>query len=65
MYPSKYNIQLNSPQLAYNINMKKYYLSIIKKNKIIDNNYNNNYNNNYFRTSYSRIYVPSKSITYP
>ena len=61
MYQPKYNIQLNSPQLAYNINMKKYYLSIIKKNKIIDTNYNNNY----FRTSYSRIYVPSKSITYP
>jgi hypothetical protein len=58
---TKYNFQLNSPQLAYNINTKKYYLKIIKKNNYLSNNYNNN---NY-KTSYSRIYFPSKSITYP
>ena len=62
MYKLKYNIQLNSPQLAYNINMKKYYLKVIEKNKIISHF---NYNNNTTKSSYSRIYVPSQSITYP
>ena len=65
---TKYNVQLNSPQLAYNINMKKYYSTVIQKNKIITYYFNNNQNYNktsYNKTSYNRIYFPSKSISYP
>jgi hypothetical protein len=53
----KYNVQLNSPQLAYNVNAHKYYLEVINKNKI-----NSNKIQEYNKTSYSRIYVPEKSI---
>ena len=56
-----YNIQLNSPQLAYNFNIKKYYLEIIKKNNLLKNKIKKNST----QTSYNRIYVPYKSISYP
>ena len=59
---NKYNSQLNSPQLAYNINMKKYYLSVINKNN--ENNKKIINTRIYFQTGYDRIYVPSQSITY-
>ena len=55
-----YNIQLNSPQLAYNENIKKYYLNVIKKN-----NLNSKKIEVYNKSSYSRIFYPDESISYP
>jgi len=65
MHNTKYNVQLNSPQLAYNINMKKYYSTVIQKNKIITYYFNTNNIQNYNKTSYNRIYFPAQSISYP
>jgi hypothetical protein len=60
--PHYYNIYLNSPQLAYNANMKKYYINLIKKNNKIINKKFELYKPQYYYTSYSRIYNPSKII---
>jgi len=54
-------IQSNS-QLAYNINLKKYYLYVINKNKKIENRKFGPYRNQYFETSYDRIFKPVLSL---
>ena len=56
-----YNIYLNSPQLAYNANKKKYYIYVINKNKKILNMKDTKYTPLYFRTSYNSIYNPNQS----
>jgi hypothetical protein len=56
-----YNIQLNSPQLAYQQNMKKYYKTVIYKNNKIFNRKFKPYTPLYFQTSYDRIYYPNIS----
>lgn len=56
-----YNIYLNSPQLAYNANQKKYYLFVIQKNKIINMKNIKKYPPIYFRTSFDDIYYPNQS----
>lgn len=54
----KYNIYLNSPQLAVNSNKKQYYLNIINNNKIIKP-----FNKTTLpQTSYSLIYYPNYII---
>lgn len=53
-----YNIYLNSPQLAYNANKKKYYLDLINKNNKTNNNKFSKYTPQYFNTSYDSIYYP-------
>ena len=60
------NIKLtnNNPQIAYNINKKKYYYALIQKNKIILNSKFKKYTPIYFRTGYDSIYYPNK-ITIP
>ena len=58
-----YNIYLNSPQLAYNANKKKYYQYIIQKNKEIANKKFTNYTPLYFNTSYNKIFqYPNLSV---
>jgi hypothetical protein len=57
-----YNIYLNSPLLACNLNRKKYYINIINKNNKIINKKFELYKPEYYYTSYSRIYNPSKII---
>jgi len=57
-----YNIYLNSPQLAYNANKKKYYIYVINKNKKISNIKDTKYTPFYFRTSYNSIYNPNEEI---
>lgn len=54
-------IQSNN-QLAYNIQLKKYHLYLINKNKKIQNKKLSPYNNQYFQTSYDRIYKPTISL---
>jgi hypothetical protein len=51
-----YNIYLNSPQLAYEANMKKYYRKVITKNNKIFNKKFSPYKPIYYETSYSRIF---------
>jgi hypothetical protein len=58
-----YNIYLNSPQLAYNANIKKYYRHVIKDNNKILNKRDSSYKAPYFYTSYSRIQYPYKVVT--
>ena len=62
-----YNIYLNSPQLAYNQNIKKYYKYIIQKNTKIQNINENQklkkkYPPSYYLTSYNSIYNPNQII---
>lgn len=57
-----YNIYLNSPQLAYNENKKKYYKYIIQKNKKIQNQKFKKYTPQYYYSSYNSIYNPSQII---
>jgi hypothetical protein len=58
-----YNIYLNSPQLAYNAQKKKYYNYIIKKNNKIFNAKFKPYGPLYFATSYDSIYsYPNQSV---
>jgi len=52
-----YNIYLNSPQLAYNANKKKYYKSIIKKNNTLSNKKFTPYTPLYFTTGYNLIFI--------
>ena len=59
-----YNIYLNSPQLAYNANQKKYYKYIINKNNKLFNHKFTKYSPVYFRTAYNSIYYPN-IVTYP
>ena len=54
-------LQSNS-QLAYNLNLKKYYLYVINKNKKIENRKFGPYSNQYFQTSYDRIFMPAISL---
>jgi hypothetical protein len=56
-----YNIYLNSPQLAYEANKKKYYKYVIKNNNKIFNNKFGPYKPTYYVTSYKRIYSPNIS----
>ena len=59
-----YNIYLNSPQLAYNANTKKYYKNVINNNKLLYNRKFKKYTPLYFTTSYNRIFTPNY-IIYP
>jgi len=52
-----YNIYLNSPQLAYNANKKKYYINLINKNNIKPKF--SKYIPQYFDTSYKLFYKPN------
>ena len=54
-----YNIYLNSPQLAYNANKKKYYRNVINKNNLLFNKKFQPYSPIYYQTSYSRIIYPN------
>jgi len=54
-------IQSNN-QLAYNINLKKYHLYVINKNKEIANKKFGPYSNEYFQTSYDRMHQPTISL---
>jgi len=54
-----YNIYLNSPQLAYNANARKYYNNVIKLNNKLFNKKLSKYGPLYFQTSYDRIYTPN------
>lgn len=63
MHRNIYNPYRNSPQLAYNLNQKKYYLYLIEKNKKIINKPFTPYTPAYFYTSYDRIYFPQVVIT--
>jgi hypothetical protein len=56
-----YDIQRNNAQLAYNINKKKYYESIIIKNQAIQNKTITKYPPSYFMTSYNLMYYPQIS----
>jgi hypothetical protein len=58
----KYNIYLNSPQLAVNANRKKYYLQVIQNNNNYINRPFQNYTPSYYKTSYSRILFPVREI---
>ena len=58
-----YNIQLNSPQLAYNLNKKKYYLYVINKNNKIKNKpITPKYSPLYYKTGYDLIFNPNEII---
>lgn len=57
-----YNIYLNSPQLAYNANKKKYYKYVIQQNNKIFNKKFTRYTPLYFGTSYNSIYYPNQII---
>jgi hypothetical protein len=54
-----YNIYLNSPQLAYNANIKKYNKYVIKENNKIFNKKFSSYKAPYFYTSYLSIITPN------
>ena len=54
-------VQSNN-QLAYNINLKKYHLYVINKNKEIANKKFGPYSNEYFQTSYDRFFRPNISL---
>jgi len=54
-----YNIYLNSPQLAYNANKKKYYKNVIKLNNKIFNEKFTPYKPTYFLTGYNKIFSPN------
>jgi len=56
-----YNIYLNSPQLAYQANKRKYYKYVINNNNKIFNSKFKPYTPLYFQTSYNRIYNPNIS----
>ena len=59
MNNSRYNIYLNSPQLALRANNKQYYKNVIKNN---ENNTNKNikiYSSSYFNTSYNLYNYPN------
>jgi hypothetical protein len=56
-----YNVQLNSPQLAYEENTKKYYKKVIKENNKISNAPFEPYTPEYFETSYDKIHKPDIS----
>jgi hypothetical protein len=53
-----------NPQLAYNLNKKKYYVYIINKNKKITNEKFRSYTPLYFNTSYDQMYYPYKQNPY-
>jgi len=57
-----YNIYLNSPQLAYNENIRKYNKNVIKNNNKILNKKFTSYKAPYFYTSYLSIIFPNKII---
>jgi hypothetical protein len=57
-----YNIYLNSPQLAYNANIKKYNKYVINKNNLLFNKKYEHYTPIYFYTGYSRIKKPNLII---
>ncbi len=60
-YP--YNIYLNSPQLAYNVNQRKYYEYVIKQNNKLYTPQFKSYSPLYFSSGYQRIYRPNEIIT--
>lgn len=55
----KYNIYLNSPQLALQANTKKYYEGVIQKNQEIMNKPIRKYPSSYYRTSYNLMFYPN------
>ena len=58
----KYNIYLNSPQLALQANTKKYYEGVIQKNQEIMNKPIRKYPPSYYRTSYNLMFYPNVII---
>ena len=56
-----YNIQLNSPQLAYQQNKKKYYKMVINKNNKLFNQKFKKYSPLYFVTAYDKMFMPNIS----
>ena len=57
-------LQTISPQLACNINRKKYYLYLINQNKkLIEKKYTP-YTPLYFNTGYDKMYYPDKSTPF-
>jgi hypothetical protein len=60
----RYNIYLNSPQLAVNENKRKYYKRIIEENKQIRSVIHpKKYSPLYFRTAYNSIYYPNVIVS--
>jgi len=57
-----YNINLNSPQLAYQKNIKLYYFYVIQQNKKRINKIHLKYLPIYTQTSYDRIITPNEII---
>ena len=58
-------LQITNPQVAYNLNKKRYYLYLIQKNQKFKNRPFTPYTPLYFSTSYDRIYNPIKqNVTY-
>jgi len=58
-------IQITNPQIAYNLNKRKYYLYLIYKNQKINNRKITQYTPLYFNTAYNRILYPNKqNVTY-
>ena len=53
-----------NPQLAYNLNQKKYNVYIINLNRKIINKKFKPYTPLYFNTSYDRMYYPYKQNVY-
>lgn len=58
----KYNIYLNSPQLALQANNKKYYQNVIIQNQQNMNKTINRYPPSYFKTSYNSYYLPNRIV---
>ncbi len=61
--PFVYNVQYNSPQLAFQQNLKNKYKKIIKRNQILQNKIPKKYSYYYYQTAYDRflIYKASSS----
>ena len=58
-------LQITNPQVAYNLNKKRYYLYLIQKNQKFKNRPFTPYTPLNFSTSYDRIYNPIKqNVTY-
>ena len=55
------NVSKFNQQIAYNINKKKYYESVIINNNIKNNEPFSNYTPQYYKTSYNSIYSPNIS----
>ena len=61
-YIAPKTILQSNNMLAYNLKLRAYHLSIIKKNEKILNKPFSKYTDKYFQTSYNRMYKPNISL---